>query len=114
MIRQITLRATENCFARCIHALVRQSGHTIGAHVQSDFRITSPPPNARYQIDPVLAPSQQMVELSAACGSDVGMVCERCTSAPERDGRFSQPPLRRMCAPSVAVNWPSKKLLSKP
>jgi len=30
---------------------------------RADFRIISPPPNARYQIDPVLPSSQQMVEL---------------------------------------------------
>ena len=50
--------------------------NTIGAHVHSDFRITSPPPNAHYQIDPVLPPSQQMVELTAASGQRRGMVCE--------------------------------------
>ena len=54
--------------------------NTIGAHVRSDFRITSPPPNARYQIDPVLPPSQQMVELSCCVRQRSGMVCERCTS----------------------------------
>ena len=62
--------------------------NTIGAHVRSDFRITSPPPNARYQIDPVLAPSQQMVELSAACGSEVEWFVNGARVAPERDGRF--------------------------
>ena len=54
--------------------------NTIGAHVQSDFHITSPPPNAQYQIDPVLPPSQQMVELTAACRGRRGMVCERRAS----------------------------------
>jgi penicillin-binding protein 1C len=62
--------------------------NTIGAHVRSDFRITSPPPNARYQIDPVLAPSQQMVELSAACAGDVEWFVNGVRVAPERDGRF--------------------------
>ncbi len=62
--------------------------NSIGAHVHSDFRITSPPPNARYQIDPVLLPSQQMVELSAACGSDVEWFVNGARVAPERDGRF--------------------------
>jgi penicillin-binding protein 1C len=59
----------------------------IGAHVRSDFRITSPPPNAHYQIDAVLPPSQQMVELTAACASDVEWFVngERVTA--ERDGR---------------------------
>jgi penicillin-binding protein 1C len=62
--------------------------NTIGAHVRSDFRITSPPPNARYQIDPVLPPSQQMVELTAACGSEVEWFVNGTRVSPERDGRF--------------------------
>ncbi|PYL32492.1 MAG: hypothetical protein DMF38_14940, partial [Verrucomicrobia bacterium] len=33
--------------------------------------MTSPPPNAHYEIDPVLPPSQQMVELTAAAARDV-------------------------------------------
>jgi penicillin-binding protein 1C len=62
--------------------------NTIGAHVRSDFHITSPPPNARYQIDPVLPASQQMVELTAACLNDVEwfMNGKRVTPAP--GGRF--------------------------
>ena len=31
--------------------------NNISAHVRSDFRITSPPPNAHYEIDPVLPSS---------------------------------------------------------
>ena len=62
--------------------------NTIGAHVRSDFRITSPPANARYQIDPVLPPSQQMVELTAACAGDVEWFVNGIRVAPERDGRF--------------------------
>jgi penicillin-binding protein 1C len=62
--------------------------NTIGAHVRSDFRITSPPANARYQIDPVLPPSQQMVELTAACGSDVEWFVNGARVVPEHDGRF--------------------------
>jgi penicillin-binding protein 1C len=61
--------------------------NTIGAHVRSDFRVTSPPPNARYQIDPVLPPSQQMVELTAACAGDVEWFVNGERVAPERDGR---------------------------
>ena len=61
--------------------------NTIGAHVRSDFRITSPPANARYQIDPVLPPSQQMVELTAACAGDVEWFVNGERVAPERDGR---------------------------
>jgi penicillin-binding protein 1C len=61
--------------------------NTIGAHVRSDFRITSPPANARYQIDPVLPASQQMVELTAACGRDVEWFVNGQQVKPERDGR---------------------------
>jgi penicillin-binding protein 1C len=62
--------------------------NTIGAHVQSDFRITSPPPNAHYQIDPVLPASQQMVELTASSVGDVEWFVNGARVAPERDGRF--------------------------
>jgi penicillin-binding protein 1C len=62
--------------------------NTIGAHVRSDFRITSPPPNARYQIDPVLPGSQQMVELTAACAGDVQWFVNGERVTPVRDGRF--------------------------
>ena len=61
--------------------------NTIGAHVRSEFRITSPAPNARYQIDPVLSPSQQMVELTAACSGDVEWFVNGARVVPERDGR---------------------------
>ena len=61
--------------------------NTIGAHVRSDFRITSPPQNAHYQIDPVLPPSQQMIELTAACASDVEWFVNGERVTPERDGR---------------------------
>jgi penicillin-binding protein 1C len=61
--------------------------NTIGAHVRSDFRVTSPPPNAVYQIDPVLPSSQQMVELTAACAGDVEWFVNGERVAPERDGR---------------------------
>jgi penicillin-binding protein 1C len=59
----------------------------IGAHVRSDFRITSPPQNAHYQIDSVLPSSQQMVELTAACASDVEWFVNGARVTPERDGR---------------------------
>ena len=62
--------------------------NTINAHVRSDFRITSPPPNARYQIDPVLPPSQQMVELTAASAGDVEWFVNDLRVVPARDGRF--------------------------
>ena len=62
--------------------------NTIGAHVRSDFRITSPPRNARYQIDPVLPGSQQMVELTAACAGDVEWFVNGVSVTSGRDGRF--------------------------
>ena len=62
--------------------------NAIGAHVRSEFRITSPPPNAQYQIDPILPPSQQMIELTAACTNDVEWFVNGVRIAPERDGRF--------------------------
>ena len=62
--------------------------NTIGAHVRSDFRITSPPPNARYEIDPVLPPSQQMVELTAAVATDVQWFVNNKRILPQHDRRF--------------------------
>src|SRR5262245_58891839 len=64
------------------------ASNTINAHVRSDFRITSPPPNARYQIDPVLPPSQQMVELIAASAGDVEWFVNDLRVVPAPDGRF--------------------------
>jgi penicillin-binding protein 1C len=64
------------------------SDNTIGAHVRSDFHITSPLPNARYQIDPVLPSSQQMVELTAACAGDVEWFVNGARILPQSDGRF--------------------------
>ena len=62
--------------------------NTIGAHVRSDFRITSPPPNAHYEIDPVLPPSQQMVELTVAVASDVEWFVNNERIFPQPDSRF--------------------------
>jgi penicillin-binding protein 1C len=62
--------------------------NAIGAHVRSDFRITSPPPNARYEIDPVLSPSQQMVELTAAAAGDVEWFVNNERILPQYDSRF--------------------------
>jgi penicillin-binding protein 1C len=61
--------------------------NTIGAHVRSDFRITSPPPNARYEIDPVLPSSQQMIELTAAVASDVKWFVNNERILPQLDSR---------------------------
>ena len=62
--------------------------NTIGAHVRSEFRITSPPPNAHYEIDPVLPPSQQMVELTAASAIEVEWFVNNERIFPQRDSRF--------------------------
>jgi penicillin-binding protein 1C len=62
--------------------------NTIGAHVRSDFRITSPLPNAHYAIDPVLPSSQQMVELTAAVASDVEWFVNNERIFPQQDSRF--------------------------
>jgi penicillin-binding protein 1C len=62
--------------------------NTIGAHVRSDFRIMSPPPNAHYQLDPILPASQQMFELTAACAGEVEWFVNGERLTPERDGRF--------------------------
>jgi penicillin-binding protein 1C len=66
----------------------RSRDNTIGAHVRSDFRITSPLPNAHYEIDPVLPPSQQMVELTAAVGDDVEWFVNNERILPQPDSRF--------------------------
>jgi len=58
------------------------------AHVRSDFRIISPPANAHYEIDPVLPPSQQMVELTAAVASDVEWFVNNERIFPRQESRF--------------------------
>ncbi|PYI71199.1 MAG: penicillin-binding protein 1C [Verrucomicrobia bacterium] len=62
--------------------------NTIGAHVRSEFRITSPLPNAHYQIDPVLPASQQMVELTAALAGDVRWFVNGEQISARQDARF--------------------------
>jgi penicillin-binding protein 1C len=60
----------------------------IGAHVRSDARITNPPANARYQLDPTLSSSQQMVELTAAFAGDVQWFVNGAPISAQHDGRF--------------------------
>ena len=62
--------------------------NTIGAHARSDFRITSPPPNAHYEIDPVLPSSQQMVELTTAMASEVEWFVNNERIFAQHDSRF--------------------------
>ena len=61
--------------------------NNIGAHVRASARITSPPPNARYEIDSVLSPSQQMIEFTAALAGDVKWFVNGAPVLPQHDGR---------------------------
>jgi penicillin-binding protein 1C len=62
--------------------------NTVGAHVRSAARITNPPTNARYELDPTLSSSQQMVELTAAFAGDVHWFVNGAPISAQRDGRF--------------------------
>ena len=62
--------------------------NTVGAHVRSAARITNPPTNARYELDPTLSSSQQMVELTAAFAGDVQWFVNGAPISAQRDGRF--------------------------
>ena len=62
--------------------------NNIGAHVRAEARITNPPANARYEIDPALSPSQQMVELTAGFGTDVEWFVNGQKVSAQRNGRF--------------------------
>src|SRR6266700_244068 len=64
------------------------SNNTRGAHVRSEPRITNPIANARYEIDPVLPGSQQMIELTATLGDRVQWFVNGTQIAPQPDGRF--------------------------
>jgi membrane carboxypeptidase/penicillin-binding protein PbpC len=62
--------------------------NNIGAHVRAEARITNPPANARYEIDPALSSSQQMVELTAGFGTDVEWFVNGQKVSAQRNGRF--------------------------
>jgi penicillin-binding protein 1C len=62
--------------------------NSFGAHVRSDFRITSPPHNAHYEIDPALPASQQMIELTAAVASEVKWFVNDNEISPQSNSRF--------------------------
>ena len=49
------------------------AGHdnTLGAEIVPEPRIMNPLPNSRYEIDPELPRTQQMIELTATIGNDV-------------------------------------------
>src|SRR6266403_920476 len=64
------------------------ANNTRGAQVRPDPRITNPIANARYEIDPVLPRSQQMIELTATLGDHVQWFVNGTRIAPQSDGRF--------------------------
>jgi penicillin-binding protein 1C len=65
--------------------------NTQGARVRAEPRITSPLANARYQVDPVLPRSQQMIELTATLGAETRWSVNGAPVLPQRDGRFFWP-----------------------
>ena len=62
--------------------------NTLGASIVPEPRIVNPLPNSRYEFDPELPPTQQMIELTATIGNDVHWQVNGVSVAPERDGRF--------------------------
>lgn len=62
-----------------------------GALVRPDARITNPVANARYEIDPVLPRSQQMIELTATLGQDVQWFVNDQPQLAQQDGRVFWP-----------------------
>jgi penicillin-binding protein 1C len=62
--------------------------NTRGAQAQPKAGIISPVANARYEIDPVLPRSQQMIELTATLGDRVQWFVNGTQIAPQADGRF--------------------------
>jgi penicillin-binding protein 1C len=65
------------------------SGNNLrGAQVRPEPRITNPMANARYEIDPILPGSQQMIELTATLAGDVKWFVNDIPQMPQHDGRF--------------------------
>jgi len=62
--------------------------NTIGAMILPEPRIINPRPGATYQIDSVLPPRQQMIELLATIGSDVRWYVGGALIPPQPDGRY--------------------------
>jgi len=62
--------------------------NTLGAAVVPEPRITNPLANSKYEIDPVLPRTQQMIELTATIGGDVRWSVNGVSVLPQRDGRF--------------------------
>ena len=61
--------------------------NTIGARVQPAPRITNPPANARYVIDTVLPPQQQMIEFTTTLASGTQWFVNDALQPPQNDGR---------------------------
>ena len=59
--------------------------------MRPDARITNPVANARYEIDPVLPRSQQMIELTATLGRDVQWFVNDQSQLAQQDGRVFWP-----------------------
>jgi penicillin-binding protein 1C len=64
------------------------ANNTRGARVRAQPRITNPVANARYEIDPLLPRSQQMVELTATLGNDAKWFVNGAPQLAQPDGRF--------------------------
>jgi membrane carboxypeptidase/penicillin-binding protein PbpC len=64
------------------------SNNTRGAHPRPKAGIINPVANARYEIDPVLPRSQQMIELTATLGDRVQWFINGTQIAPQSNGRF--------------------------
>ena len=62
--------------------------NVFGATILPEPRIINPRSGATYQIDPVLPPKQQMIELLATIGSDVRWYVNGAPILPQPDGRF--------------------------
>ncbi len=67
------------------------NNNTRGAQVRTDARITNPIANARYEIDPALPRTQQMIELTATLGQGVKWFVNDAPQSPQHDGRFFWP-----------------------
>ena len=64
------------------------SNNTRNAQVRPEPRITNPVANARYEIDPVLPRSQQMIELTATLGNNPKWFVNGAPQLSQPDGRF--------------------------
>jgi penicillin-binding protein 1C len=62
--------------------------NTLGAAIVPEPRIVNPLPNSRYEIDPELPCTQQMIELTATIGNDAQWYVNGVPVLPQRDGRF--------------------------